>query len=310
VILIAGLTPAWQQILIFEKVQWGEVNRAEQSVWCASGKVFNAALAAYHLGGPVRLLATVGGRTRRQIEDDFELLELDYRWVVTEAPTRVCTTILDRGRGQVTELVEGARPLTQSELEQFRQAYLEEVAKASAALLIGSLPEGTPREFFRELLAETRCPAVLDFRGQSLEACLDLRPLVVKPNRRELGETLRTDIPSPEAIPAAIRELQRRGAQWVIVTDGDRAVWVGGPKELLRFLPPKPAEVVNPIGSGDALAGTLAMAIGEGKSIPEAVQLGIGAAVHNVEQLVPCRLKRERVFELAKQVTGEVIQRQ
>ena len=56
-ILSAGLTPAWQQILVFDAFRYGEVNRASEVLWCASGKVFNAGIAAHHLGGPSRTLA-------------------------------------------------------------------------------------------------------------------------------------------------------------------------------------------------------------------------------------------------------------
>ena len=56
-ILTAGLTPAWQQILVFDSFRPGEVNRARESHWCASGNVFNAGIAAHHLGGPTLTLA-------------------------------------------------------------------------------------------------------------------------------------------------------------------------------------------------------------------------------------------------------------
>ena len=69
-ILCAGLTPAWQQILVFESFRVGEVNRAREVIWCASGKVFNAGIAAHHLGGPSLTLATVGGPVLPQIEAD------------------------------------------------------------------------------------------------------------------------------------------------------------------------------------------------------------------------------------------------
>jgi len=41
VILVAGLTPAWQQILRFDDFRPGEVNRASEVQWCCSGKVLN-----------------------------------------------------------------------------------------------------------------------------------------------------------------------------------------------------------------------------------------------------------------------------
>ena len=67
-ILSAGLTPAWQQILVFDQVRWGEVNRAREVAWCGSGKVLNAGMAAHHLGGPGLTLAPLGGLPLAEIE--------------------------------------------------------------------------------------------------------------------------------------------------------------------------------------------------------------------------------------------------
>ena len=116
-ILSAGLTPAWQQILSFESFRLGYVNRASKAIWCASGKVLNAGIAAHHLGGPSRTLATVGGPYLPQIEAEFDALGVPGRWVRTRAATRVCTTILSRGTEMVTELVENGRPVSPEELD-------------------------------------------------------------------------------------------------------------------------------------------------------------------------------------------------
>ena len=44
-ILNLGMSPAWQQILHMNCFREGEVNRARESIWCASGKVLNVARA-------------------------------------------------------------------------------------------------------------------------------------------------------------------------------------------------------------------------------------------------------------------------
>ena len=189
-ILSAGLTPAWQQILLFDSFRYGEVNRAREAHWFSSGKVFNAGIAAHQLGGPSLTLAPVGGPPRAEIEHEFDRMGLPYRWVVTESATRVCTTLIDRATGTITELVENGRPVTPEELDAFRRAYAEEAARAAVAVIIGSLPAGTPASFYRDLLEQTPCPAVLDFRGEGRVACLHLEPPVVKPNREELARTV------------------------------------------------------------------------------------------------------------------------
>lgn len=302
-ILCAGLTPAWQHILVFDRFRYGEVNRACGAYWCASGKVFNAAIAAHRLGGPSLALAPVGGPVRLQIEEDFARTGVPYRWVPTQAPTRVCTTLLDRGSGRITELVEDGRPLEPEELDAFGRMYAEEAARAEVAVLIGSLPAGTAPTFYRDLLVRTPCPAVLDFRGEGLMAALALRPLVVKPNREELGQTVGRPLASAGEALQAMEELVARGAQWVVVTHGAEPVLIASQEGAWEALPLPVAEVVNPIGSGDVMAAALAWAVRAGWDMLAGVRLGIAAAAANVGQLFPGRLDPRGVFDAARRVT-------
>ncbi len=295
-ILCAGLTPAWQQILVFDSLRYGEVNRAREVHWCASGKVFNAAIGVHHLGGPTLALATVGGLPVGQIEEEFDAMGLPYRWVTTQAATRVCTTILEEATGTMTELVENGRPVTHEELAAFRQAYAEEAARADIVILIGSLPAGTPQSFYRDLMKCTPCPAVLDFRGEGLMSVLDLKPYVVKPNREELARTIDRSLDKDEDLLSAMRMLNARGAQWVVITQGAGPVWVSSKSKAYRLFPPEVKPVVNPIGCGDAMAAAIAWATREGRPAIEAVQLGIAASAQNIRQLLPCRLDLTRLL--------------
>ncbi len=189
-VLSAGLTPAWQQVLGFDAFIPGEVNRARQVHWCASGKVLNAARALHSLGGPCKALAPVGGMPGQEIRRDFARVGIAARWVETDRPTRVCTTILDTQRHTATELVPEAEPLTEEELDTFLAAYAEEAKTAAVVVLIGSLPPGTPASLYRDLLARTPGRTVLDARGQELLLALASKPFLIKPNRAEVSRTL------------------------------------------------------------------------------------------------------------------------
>jgi 1-phosphofructokinase family hexose kinase len=305
VILSAGLTPAWQQILVFDAFEPGEVNRAREARWCASGKVFNAGIAVHHLGGASRTLAPVGGPPMEHIDREFQEMGLPFRFIVTRAATRVCTTMIDRRSGTITELVEDGRPLTRFELERFSTAYAEEAAKADAVVLIGSLPIDTPVSFYRDLLEQTPCRAILDFRGEGLLSVLDLKPYVVKPNREELARTVGRPLATDADLCASMQEVNRLGAAWVVVTQGKGPVWVTSESDVYRLDPPPASEVINPIGCGDAMAGAVAWATREGCSAIEAVRLGIAAAGENLAELLPCRLDPNRVQQRAALVRVE-----
>jgi len=301
VIIAAGLTPAWQQILEFDRFLPGEVNRARNAAWCSSGKVLNVGLALGHLGAASETIALVGGAPLASIEREFAELNFARRWVTAAKPTRVCTTLLDHSSGQTTELVENAAAISAEELAAFARAYAESAAGATFCVLSGSLPAGTPATFYRDLLQTAPLPCVLDARGPELLAALELRPLVVKPNREELARTVGRPLEDEADLLRAMQELVERGAQWVVITDGQRDVWAASAAETYRYTPVR-VPTVNPIGCGDCLAAGLAVAISEGREIPAAVAFGMAAAADNAAQLLPARLERTRVQRLEREI--------
>jgi 1-phosphofructokinase family hexose kinase len=301
VILVAGLTPAWQQVLVFDAFTVGEVNRAREVHWCASGKVLNAARALHFLGGPDRALTVVGGTVGGAIERDLARLGVGARCVEVSAPTRVCTTILDSAQSGATELVPNAPGLSESEQAAFLTAYEEEARTASVVVLIGSLPPGTPDTFYRDCLVQTPGEAILDARGPELLAALDAKPFLVKPNREELGRTLGRDLRDDAALWDAMDELNRRGAEWVVITDGRNPVHACSDGRRYRLQAPA-RKVVNPIGCGDCLAAGIARALFLGQEPLDALRYGMAAAAEKVTRLLPAFQEPVQVETLARTI--------
>lgn len=287
-ILATGLTPAWQQILAFDRVTVGEVNRAHTAVWCASGKVLNVGSALNALGATAMTLCPIGGTSGELIRADFEQLRIPVKWVSFAANTRICTTILDGSTGKTTELVENSPPILDSELESYFAAYLEEVSHASIVAISGSLPSGVPDTFYRRMLERTKVPAVLDIRGPEMEQTLSLRPFVVKPNREELARTVNRSLSTETELIEAMSELRSRGAEWVVVSQGPAPLLALGPEGLLRVQPPV-VDVCNPIGCGDCLAAGIAAGLDRGMPMKRALEVGVRAAAENAQALLPAR---------------------
>lgn len=302
-IVSAGLSPAWQQIVSLEQLTLGEVNRAREVHWCASGKVANVGIALHHLGAEVAMLTTLGGANGMAARRELELLGVPLEVVETAASTRVCTTLLDRTTGQTTELVESAGAITESELDSFVQAYERLVDNASLVVLTGSLAAGAPTTLFRNLLAKTKVPAVLDVRREELLAALEHRPLVVKPNREELGQTFGKRLERDDDVQCAAHDLIQRGAQWVVVTNGSGPVLVYSQDEHFRCTPPT-VKVVNPIGSGDCFAAALAWSLDSDAEMQTAVRRAVAAASLSAADLLPARLDSAEVIRLADEVAS------
>lgn len=303
-ILAAGLTPAWQQVLVFDSVTVGEVNRAVETYWFASGKVINVARALWNLKTHSRALCLLGGSSGQAIAEEFATDGIPARWIQTGTPTRVCTTLLQTSGGETTELVENAGVTTPDEIESYRRAFAEEANNASAIVLTGSLPEGVPKSFYAELLGQTEAPTILDIRGPELMAALACGPLCVKPNLHELELTVGHDCSLEADLIAGAREICKQGAQWVLVTNGPRPSWLISNAEAIKFTPPT-ITVVNPIGAGDCLTATLAWAIDRGETMIDAVRLAIAAASEDATLLLPARFDSSRISARAEAVQVE-----
>lgn len=288
-------------MLVFDRLRPGEVNRAHEVFKCASGKVLNVGLALHHLGGPSLTLALIGGTEGESIDREFTSLGVHHRWIWSSKPTRTCITILDRSTGLTTELVENAAPMDADRLDRFVAAYKEESARAQIVVLSGSLPAGTPKTFYRDLIAATQARVVLDASGPELLDALPLKPFCVKPNREELGRTLGRDLKTENDLRSAVAEACDLGAEWVIVSQGPNALWAGC-KGRIRVFHPARIATVNPIGSGDCLAAGLAWAISSGMEMGDAIRFGMAAAAENAAVMLPSRLDLERVRSRASEI--------
>jgi len=312
VILSAGLSSSWQQVLVFDELRPGEVNRASRVRWYPAGKVTNAARAAHRLvqgrgtGGPSRGLTILGGFTGDAMARALEEEGLSMAVVRSKTPTRVCTTVIDEAEETITELVENAGPVSREELEEFHSIFRREAEEARAIVLTGSLTENTPPDYYYSLLQDVSAPVVLDARGPELMEALKLRPFLVKPNRQELARTTGLPIGTEADLRAAMIDLSRKGARWVLVTQGQHAVWLHGEGSFHRFRPPR-VPIVNPIASGDCMAGGVAYAISRGAEIIEAVRTGIACAVENVTALLPADIDCAGVDRRLESVAVETV---
>lgn len=305
-ILAVGLSPAWQQIVVLDEFRVGEVNRAREVRWCASGKVLNVALAAHRLGLPCRALSISAGDAGTLLRNDFIRQGVPCDWVETAGNTRVCTTILDTRRQVTTELVENATAITATDLDQFHAAFRTALPAATFVVFAGSLPAGVPPGFVAELLAEAKVPSLVDAQGPVLQMAQAHRPTVVKPNREELANTLKRPLETDADLLGAMREVCSSGPEWVVVSAGGGVLWAVSKTAAFRVEPPS-VPVVNPIGSGDCLAAGIACGLAQGQSFADSLRLGVAAASENVRHLMPAAINRAAVDALMEQVRVDTV---
>jgi fructose-1-phosphate kinase PfkB-like protein len=154
---------------------------------------------------------------------------------------------------------------------------------------------------------------VIDAHRFPLRVALAGHPDVVKINREELIATV-TD-PLVNAFPAAAKPagagtnadgdtlslagtLIEWGARCVVVTDGSESVLLLEERKEAEFLSVPEVDVVNTVGSGDAMSGALSLALLRGWPLRDAVRFGIAAGAANAATLLPGDIDPATVEEL------------
>lgn len=310
--IVVGLSPAWQRTLSFRHLTLDAVNRAEDVAAYASGKVVNVALVLRQLDAPFRAFSVHGGVTGRRLADDLASLDLLFHWTETASETRVCSTLLDRSSGTVTELVENAGPLTDDEWEAVLDTIRQQASTDEPIVVSGSLPAGVPVSFVRDC-CRAGGNAILDVRGAELREALEVRPLLIKPNREELAMTVGHPVDDEADVWKGMHSLADAGAANIVVSQGGGPLWGLLEGRRYRFQPPA-VGVVNPIGSGDALTAGIAWGVTNGLPMVDAVRFGVACGTINTLAARPGFLSdswqtgaevRMRVEGMARQVGVE-----
>jgi tagatose 6-phosphate kinase len=277
-ILCVGTTPVFQRTMKFERLRLDEVNRAVEVEEYASGKGLNVARVAHTLGEDVVVTGFLGGDTGKFIRADLAACGVANHFIDVAPKTRTCITILDQHHQHVTELVEEAQRVEQQGWEQLNAKIDELLPRAKIMVLSGSLPPHAPEDFYERCVIkanERGIKSIVDASGPALLCAMRARPMIVKPNRAELGRTFL----SPPS-PLNVDMLMQLGVQWAVVTDGKAGAKIIGGSGTWRIRSPE-VQAVNPIGSGDAVAAGLAVAIVRGQEMPDACRLAIACGAAN-----------------------------
>src|SRR5882724_11878569 len=224
-ILVVGLSPAWQRTLVFEEIVPGKVNRAARVGESASGKGVNVARVASILGADVKLLTVAGGKRGQLLKAQLKRQGLNARVVPVTSETRICQTLL--AGVTTTELVEEAGPLTSAEVREVLRAFTLDVRKADLVVLTGTVPKGCGNDFYARLVDESArrgVRALIDAQKAQLRNALKRQPFLVRINRDELAATTGIECGGQKSIWPALGKLMKRGPHWAVIGDGANSI--------------------------------------------------------------------------------------
>lgn len=308
-IICLGATPALQRVMVFGRLAVDAVNRARMTLDSVAGKAVNVAKVLHLLGERPVAMGFLGGERGARVVRELRERGVESEFVDIPSETRQCITVIDEAAGTHTELVEESQAVSEIYYAELLEAYRRRLAHARAVVLSGTLTPGGPVDFYRSCieLAKGGVLSVVDAQGGPLEEALRAGPGVVKPNRAELGRTVGRALSETKDLIGAMRELQERGAQRVVVTAGGESTYAIDSRRLWRITGPS-IHVANPIGSGDAFAAGLARQLVRGDDLGEACRWATAAGCANAMTLLAGELDPSEVERLALETRVEQLE--
>jgi 1-phosphofructokinase family hexose kinase len=286
------LNPALDEAVALETLVLGHKNRCSLDSLDAGGKGINASRVIHRLSRDTIALGFAGGVTgellRQKLDDEAVPHQL---WDVPEA-TRVNIMIYERRSGRRSRLYlpgPQVHPMRLVDLEMRLDALLP----GSVVVFGGSVPPGLPATVYRDLIRLVKphgIRTIVDASGEALAAALDAAPELIKPNVSEASELLERSLPDDAAVLAAARELRARGAEHVVISQGERGAIGVNAAGAWKAVPPK-IHARSTVGSGDSMVAGLAIALDEGQPLIEGLRLGTatGAATAMIPGTRLCR---------------------
>ena len=267
---------------ISSPLEVGTVMRVSSCLDNAGGKGLNASRAIATAGEQVLATGFVGGNNGRLL---CELLERDgipEDFVHVEAETRCCVNVLEPS-GRSTEFLEPGRPVSEDEVKEVVERVARLAERSSIVTFCGSTPAGMPDDIYVRLIDvvhQSGARAILDTSGRLLERGIVAKPDLVKPNSDEIGALLGRKVENPDEVADAAIQLHERGVAQVVVSLGSKGALMACDEGVFLGTPPH-IEVVNPVGSGDTMVGTFAVAMARGMGPADQLRFAMACATAN-----------------------------
>ena len=295
--------PALDYVVKMDSLELGMVNRSKSEAIFYGGKGINVSTVLKNIGVDSVALGFVAGFTGKEIEDGVKAMGVKTDFIqLKNGLSRINVKIKAE---QETEINGQGPDIKKDELQQMFDK-LDKLQSGDCLILAGTIPASLPSDIYEQImekLMNRNIDIVVDATKDLLMNVLAYHPFVIKPNNHELSEIFDVTIDSKEKAVVYAKELQKKGAQNVIVSmAGEGAVFVGSDGSVFTSEAPH-GVVKNSVGAGDSMvAGFLAGYLAKG-DYAEAFKMGLctGSASAFSDQLATReeveQVRRSHIFD-------------
>ncbi len=245
------LNPSIDYIVHAETIEMGAVNRMSADLKLPGGKGINVSRILNRLEVPAIATGFLGGFTGRFIDDWLEAEGVPTDFTPIEADTRINIKL----KAEVETEINGLGPSVSSlEIARLKQS-LQSLNANDIVVLAGSVLPCLPQNFYQELIELIKAQDaefVIDTTGENLLNALPHQPLLIKPNKEELGELYHTEITELSEVIHYGKKLLNDGPHFVLISmAGDGALLFTKQGVYQSNVLKRPLK--NSVGAGDSM---------------------------------------------------------
>lgn len=278
-IITITLNPAIDQTLAIDRLILGQTNRVNNNRTDPGGKGINVSRVLREIGADTLAMGFVSGSVGRFIEASLNEIGIRDDFIHTPGQTRTNVVIVEEGPGVNTTISTPGPNTDPRYIVQLKERLRNHITEGVWVVIAGSIPPPLPADTYVDLIDlvySCKGKPVLDTSGEALKLGIKRRPILIKPNKQELGQIVGRELNSLEEVVDQAKGLHRAGIEYVIVSlGGDGAVGVSEEGSWL-VTPPK-VKVGSAVGAGDSMVAGVVCTLASGGSFPEGLRLGTAA---------------------------------
>jgi 1-phosphofructokinase family hexose kinase len=275
--------PVLDKTITVKHIVFDEMSRAigVQQDW--GGKGFNVSRALHAMGVETLAMGFIGGAIGHQLRQGLDNLDIKTDLVSIAGETRTNIVITEADSNRFIKVNEAGPTLQAMEIDALFERVRQRIKPGDLCALCGSLPPGTPDNFYADLVTLVHnCGArtLLDTSGIPLQLGLASHPFLVKPNAVEAATLTGYPVATLVEARTAAHFLLHNGAHIVALSMGAQGMILAYKHDsqviTLQAVPPQ-VQVLHPTGAGDALLAGIIYALDQGWSMDDLARWGVAS---------------------------------
>ncbi|MCE1253660.1 MAG: 1-phosphofructokinase family hexose kinase [Anaerolineae bacterium] len=282
-ILAINTNAALDRVVFIDRFVPNTSMRTNRSALSIGGKGLDAALVLQTLGAPVKAVSFMAGKNGEILADLLDKNKIDKDLIWLPGETREANVIVETDFNRHSHITTYGYKVTRKDCDTLLARIALYAPQTQWAVMAGSLPEGAPAGYYREmieLLHSRGVKTLIDNQGAPMLEALAAQPEIVKMNQHEFQDTFKMPVENQEQlIQACLAQMEHHRIKSMVITCGKDGILVFTSEGILQGRCALEVKEINAAGAGDAVSAALAYRLSLGDSWSQALSWAVATSV-------------------------------